>query len=108
MLLNTKINDEDVKSGDLFKFDFKNLENTSFRGSNISQYIESEKIDDLYIHFLYGVNKMNIIRINLYYLKNGKIEDKQYSDSPSFIQYITSKSSDNVFEKISNVQDKDL
>lgn len=108
LLLNMKINDEELMRNDLFRFNFRKLEGSSFEGSNMGAYLRDEKIDDMFIHFLFGANGMNVVGMDIYYIKDNSIHDKDYDQSPSFISYLTGKSACGVFEKMNNIDMREL
>ncbi len=108
LFLNMKINDEELMRNDLFRFNFRKLEGSSFEGSNMGAYLRDEKIDDMFIHFLFGANGMNVVGMDIYYIKDNSIHDKDYDQSPSFISYLTGKSAFGVFEKMNNIDMREL
>lgn len=108
MKLNKKLNSGELIVGDIFKFDFKKLEGTTFESSNLSRDIKESNIDEMFVHFVFGIDTMNIVGINNYYVKDNKIVNKFYDESPSFISYLLSKDRSGALEKIGNVIEADL
>ena len=56
----------------------------------------------MFVHFVFGVDTLNIVGINNYYIKDNKILEKFYDESPIFINYLLSKDHENALEKIGN------
>lgn len=108
MKLNKKLNSGELIVGDVFKFDFKKLEGTTFDSSNLCQDIKENNIDEMFVHFVFGIDTLNIVGINNYYIKDNKIVEKFYDESPTFINYLLSKDRENALEKIGNIKEDDL
>lgn len=108
MKLNKTLNSGELIVGDIFKFDFKKLEGTTFDASNLSRDIKENNIDEMFVHFVFGIDTLNIVGINNYYVKDNKILEKFYDESPTFINYLLSKDNENALEKIGNITEKDL
>lgn len=53
MKLNKKLNSGELIVGDVFKFDFKKLEGTTFDSSNLCQDIKENNIDEVFVHFVF-------------------------------------------------------
>lgn len=104
---NKTLNDESIFLGDIFKFNFQNLRETAFFGSNIGKYLEEEKIEQAYMHINQSEKtNFNIIGYNLICVKDGEIFSETKNDEPRFLNYIMSKN--NELTKINNCTNQKL
>lgn len=104
---NKTLNNESIFLGDIFKFNFQNLRETAFFGSNIGKYLEEEKIEQAYMHINQSEKtNFNIIGYNLICVKDGEIFSETKNDEPRFLNYIMSKN--NELTKINNCTNQKL
>lgn len=90
MKIGKSFGEREICIGDLYQFDFKELEGTPFINSNLYEAIKKYEADDLYIYF--SLNPYyNIVEYDMQFLKENKLVYSEKANDSMFLTYLASK-----------------
>lgn len=103
MLINKKVKNEEVATGDLFLVKASDLNNQHMENKFIGFSPENEGIENIYINVSFAKDMLNIVGVNLLFEKEKGIVSEQYHESPVFINYLLSS-----LDNIKKIKDNEI